>query len=64
MISDVMFEAVDAIRKALDQASSDTKHYLREPVFANVYQGKLRTRIEKLVVEMDDIRRILDTPPE
>lgn len=64
MISDVLWEGAHEIRQCLAKASKDTKHYLREPAFADVYTGKLRQEIEAVVAEMDRIRAILDTPPK
>ena len=52
MVSDVLFEAVEGLR-----------YYLKQPTFKDVYTGKFRTRIEKLVTEMEAMRVVLDTPP-
>jgi hypothetical protein len=52
MISDVLSDAVDRIRE-----------YLDDPVYATVYSGELRERIERLVQQMDRIRAELDLPP-
>lgn len=53
MISDTLFDAV-----------GDIRDYLNDPAFAHVYgPGPLRDRIEALLVEMDAIRQVLDTPP-
>lgn len=52
MISDVLAEAVNAIRG-----------YLENPVFARCYQGALRGEILRVVAQMDRVREHLDTPP-
>ena len=52
MISDTLSEAVEDIRR-----------YLDEPIFADVYQGAVRQQIEELVAAMDATRVLLDTPP-
>lgn len=51
MISDALFDAANRIN-----------YYLSEPVFADVYQGDMRDRIESLVKEMNSIQNILDNP--
>lgn len=53
MISDVLFEAVEAIDS-----------YLNCPTFADVYKGELRDRIIKLRNEMETVCTELDTPPD
>lgn len=52
MISDTLSEAVDDIRR-----------YLDDPVFADVYSGDIRQQIETTVSAMDATRVMLDTPP-
>ena len=51
MISDVLSEAV-----------SDIREYLKTGRYGDS-NDPLRQRIDALVVEMDEIRQILDTPP-
>lgn len=53
MISDTLSDAVAEIREYLDH----------DGPFASCYQGPVRERIERLVEEMDAVRRVLDTPP-
>jgi len=52
MISDVLAEATTKIDR-----------YLSDDVFANCYEGEMRTRILKLRDEMESVRIVLDTPP-
>jgi hypothetical protein len=51
MISDVL-DAVEQIDA-----------YLRDPIFTEVYQGGLLTRIRLVRHAMEDLRQELDTPP-
>jgi hypothetical protein len=51
MISDVFSEACDQIRQ-----------YLENPVYYDMYSGKLRAEIERVVGEMDRLRAKLDRP--
>ena len=53
MVSDVLSEAVESIRR-----------YLAEPVYKDVYAGATRTDLESLVGEMDAMRARLDDPPD
>jgi hypothetical protein len=50
MISDVLSDAVKEMRR-----------YLAE---SRCYDGEIRSRLEKLVADMDAMRAELDTPPE
>lgn len=52
MISDVLAEAIAEIDR-----------YLSDPVFADVYEGALRSDIVELRNKMDGVRERLDTPP-
>jgi hypothetical protein len=52
MISDVLSEACHQIHE-----------YLEDPVYNNMYSGKLRDEIERVVGEMDRLRAKLDQPP-
>lgn len=52
MISDVLFESVEEIRR-----------YLSDPAFRQAYVGEDRKEIEALVAQMEGIRIKLDTPP-
>jgi hypothetical protein len=52
MISDVLVEAYDQIQE-----------YLNTPEFADVYAGKLRDEIERLLKQMDTVRSELDRLP-
>ncbi len=60
MISDVMHDAVVAIREELENASRETKRYLKDPLYHRWYEGKLRQEIEDVVRRMDAIRAKLD----
>jgi len=51
MISDVLSEAI-----------SDIEDYLNDPVYVPVYYGEIRTRLFKLVKDMDKMRKELDKP--
>jgi hypothetical protein len=52
MISDVLSEAVDEIRR-----------YLDDPVFANAYRDDIREEIERVLAQMEVLRATLDAPP-
>ena len=52
MVSDVLAEACDQIRK-----------YLKDPVYADMYVGKMRDEIVHLLEQMDRLRAKLDLPP-
>lgn len=52
MISDVLADACHQIRE-----------YLEDPVYYDMYSGKLRDEIERVVGEMDRLRAKLDLPP-
>jgi hypothetical protein len=49
-----------SIADTLSDAAREIREYLNEPVYADVYTVETRERIEKLVVEMDYVRRLLD----
>jgi hypothetical protein len=53
MIFETLFEAVSKIRE-----------YLENPVFRDIYPVEVRTRIEKLLIEMDSVRNLpgIDRP--
>jgi hypothetical protein len=53
MISDILSQMVD-----------DLDHYFRNPDFDHVYIGDTRERIIRLRDEADNIRAVLDTPPD
>ena len=52
MISDVLSDAV-----------SEIDRYLAEPFYADMYRF-IEARLRRVRDEMDDVRRILDAPPE
>jgi hypothetical protein len=52
MISDVLSEACLQIQS-----------YLDDPVYAEIYSGKLRAEIEHVMAEMESLRQKLDRPP-
>lgn len=52
MVSDVLFDAVEDIKK-----------YLVSETYKTVYHGDTRREIEILVAYMDSVREMLDTPP-
>jgi hypothetical protein len=54
MISDVLYEAAHKIRTC----------YLGNEIYNTLYKGELRKRIEKLLAEMDAMRKELDASPE
>lgn len=64
MISDVMWQGIEDLKRALEKVSKDSHHYLDDPFYDSIYGGKLRKRIEAVVKEMDAIRVILDNPPK
>lgn len=51
MVSDVLFEA-----------STQIQYYLSNPTFADTYVGDIRSKIARLVQDMDSLRQELDTP--
>lgn len=51
MISDVLFEAKE-----------DIQRYLNDPVFAPCYV-ETRSEIEALLIAMERVQKILDSPP-
>jgi hypothetical protein len=54
MISDVLFDAIEEIRR-----------YRTDPVFAESYADpELSARLDRLVADMDAMRAFLDTPPD
>lgn len=52
MISDVLSDAVRNI-----------KYYLTEPTYQTTYDGEMRAKLNKLLLDMDALRQELDTPP-
>jgi hypothetical protein len=52
------------ISDTLSDAADELKHYLHDEAFADTYcDPSFRSRMFKLIAEMDLIRMELDTPP-
>lgn len=53
MISDILSHTVDEL-----------DHYLRDPIWDDIYAGEIRERLIRLRDEANDLRSALDAPPE
>ncbi len=51
------------ISKVLSDAADKIRDYLNDPAHRDAYIGATRKEIETLLVEMDRLRKKLDTPP-
>jgi hypothetical protein len=52
MVSDALADACERIRG-----------YLDDPIYAEMYSGKLRQEIKRVLGEMEALRVVLDAPP-
>lgn len=51
------------ISDVLSDAAHDIRDYLEHPVAGACYGSAIRDDIQHVLAQMDNLRRILDTPP-
>jgi hypothetical protein len=50
------------VSDALADACEQIRDYLDDPMYAQMYSGKLRDEIERVLAEMEALRIMLDAP--
>jgi hypothetical protein len=61
--TNAVYEGKPMISDVLSEACHQIREYLEDPVYNDMYSGKLRDEIERIVSEMDRLRAKLDQPP-